>query len=675
MSGSSAIERVSAGKGARIGAVCGLLAAVVWAIGVTRPVDLLLQDWRYHLRGPVAASDRVAIIEIDDQTITAIGGVWPLPRRNYAIVIDALENAGALAFVFDLVFLGEDPQDPAGDQLLASITGAQDNLVQAISFQRGERSMSSSMAAIADSSELIRHGRPTSGKRLAIAQAVALPFGDLLSATHDVGHTAVLVDADGVIRRIPHFIRFGKAAYGSLVIRLVEVAARRDSTLPRFELASDRLEVQWRGRRAQVPSDEEGGTTIAFAGDERAFKNRHSMLQVLQWYRDADTTSLARAFRGKLVLIGSTTTGPNAFDLGVTPYSSLTPLVYVHANAVNAALQGRFVRKVPERSPWMILALIALATGLGLWYSRVSLLSAALVALGAIVCVAAIDYSLFVFADLDVPPLAALLVPPITWAAVQNAWRREAEERARAQARELEVARSIQQHLLPAGPPNVAGLDVSGRNIPAQLVGGDYFDWIPFKDGSLAVVVGDVSGHGVPAALLMAHIRASFHAVAQPGRTPVEMVEAVNSSLARAALPGKFATFFLGIISVEEQRLSYCNAGHNPPLLLRNGAVIELDATGVPLAILEDMPYAGKDVKFVVGDTLVIYSDGIPEAPQRAQPKEFYGDERLRERALALAAEHPDSAEIVERMLADVHAVAGEGMHVDDVTLLVVRRV
>ena len=182
MSGSSAIERVSAVKGAKIGAVCGLIAALVWAIGVTRPVDLLLQDWRYHLRGPVAASDRVAIIEIDDQTITAIGGVWPLPRRNYAIVIDALENAGAQAFVFDLVFLGEDPQDPAGDQLRASMTAAQDNLVQAISFQRGDASMSSSMAAIADSSELIRHGRPVSGQRLAAAQAVALPFGDLLSA-------------------------------------------------------------------------------------------------------------------------------------------------------------------------------------------------------------------------------------------------------------------------------------------------------------------------------------------------------------------------------------------------------------------------------------------------------------------------------------------------------------
>ena len=148
----------------------------------------------------------------------------------------------------------------------------------------------------------------------------------------------------------------------------------------------------------------------------------------------------------------------------------------------------------------------------------------------------------------------------------------------------------------------------------------------------------------------------------------------VNRSLARAALPGKFATFFLGVISVGEQRLRYCNAGHNPPLLLRAGEVIELGANGVPLAVMEDMPYPGAEETFTVGDTLVIYSDGIVEAPLRAQPKQFYGEERMRERALALTAANLNSAEIVERIFADVRAVAGDGMHVDDVTLLIVRR-
>ena len=655
-----------------IGAVCGLLVALVWAAGGTRFLDLRLHDWRYHLRGAVPASNRIAIVEVDDQTIRVFGDVWPIPRRNYAIAIDALENAGAQAIMFDLVFLGDDRTDPVGDQLLASVTAQHDNLIQAIAFQRRDASMSSQMAVVSDSTELIRHGRPVSRQRLASAQVVSLPYSDLLTAAHDIGHTAVLIDKDGVIRRIPQFIRFGEWAYGSLPIRLVEVAARRDSTLPQFELASDGITLYWKGRHKQVPSDAEGGTSIVFAGDERAFKNRYSLLQVLQWYRDKDTTSLARAFRGKLVLVGSTTTGVNAIDLGAIPFSTVAPLVYVHANAANAALQGRFLRNVS--APWIIIGLIVLGTGLGLWYSRLPLLRAGLVALGAILGVAALDYGLFVFADISLPPLGAMVVPPITWAAVENAWRREAEDRARARAKELDVARSIQEHLLPSKPPKIAGLDVSGRNIPAESVGGDYFDWIEMDDDTIAVVVGDVSGHGIPAALLMAHLRASFHAETKVGRSPEDIVETVNRSLARAALPGKFATFFLGVISVSENLLRYCNAGHNAPLLLRDGNVRELGATGVPLAIMEDMPYAGGSETFESGDTLVIYSDGIPEAPLRHQPKLFYGDERLRQHALSLARAEPEASGIVEKLLADVRSVAGERMSVDDVTLLVVRR-
>src|SRR5262249_35745340 len=151
--------------------------------------------------------------------------------------------------------------------------------------QHRDAPLSSQMAEVADSAELIRHGRPVSQQRLASAQVVQLPYGDLLTDAHDLGHTAVLIDKDGVIRRIPQFVRFGAWAYGSLPIRLVGVAARRDSTLPQFELTPEGITIFWKGRLKRVPSDAEGGTSIVFAGDERAFKNRYSMFQVVQWYR------------------------------------------------------------------------------------------------------------------------------------------------------------------------------------------------------------------------------------------------------------------------------------------------------------------------------------------------------------------------------------------------------
>ena len=124
------------------------------------------------------------------------------------------------------------------------------------------------------------------------------------------------------------------------------------------------------------------------------------------------------------------------------------------------------------------------------------------------------------------------------------------------------------------------------------------------------------------------------------------------------------------MISVRERRLRYCNAGHNPPLLIRGGVLHLLPATGIPLAIMEDGEYTGGEEAFNAGDALVIYSDGIPEA---RVAKQFYGDERLHERALNLAQSDLTAVAFVDRILADLRAVAGDGMRADDVTLVVVR--
>ncbi len=669
MSVRAPIERVPARVGAIIGTSCGVIVALIWLLGGLNGAELRLHDLRYRLRGPIPASDRIALIEVDDQTLRAYRNVWPLPRVNYAIALDALARAGVQAVGIDLLFLGDNNDDPVGDQMLASVTAEHDNIVQAIGFQSGDASLGGSLAPPIDSTALIRHGRPVSRQRLAVARSVSLPYEGLLANARDLGHTVVLIDDDGVVRRVPQFVRFGEWAYPSLVLRLVEVAARKDTTLPQFELAAEGIQIHWHGTQLRVPCDDEGATSIAYAGDQGAFKNRYSLLQVLQWYRNADTTSLARAFRGKLVLIGATAVEQHATDIGATPFSNAAPLVYIHANAVNSALRGKFLYRLP--AGLIVVSLIVLGLGLGLAFSRLSLAPAALVALGAVLGVAALGYGLFVLGDVDVPQIGGLLVPPLTLAAVENAWRREAESRARARAKELDLARSIQQHLLPSAPPEMAGLDVSGRNLPADEIGGDYFDWLVLDDDHLAVAVGDISGHGIPAALLMAHLRASFHATAHGGHAPEDIVTTVNRSLAGAATPGKFATFFLGVISVSEKRLRYCNAGHNPPLLIRGGKLHLLETNGMPLAILGSLEYTGGEDTFGAGDVLVIYSDGIPEAPIG---KQFYGEERLHERALSLVQSGATAAELVDGILADVRAVAGDGMHADDVTLTVVRR-
>lgn len=657
-------------KAAALGAAVGALLALLSGLGVFHEIDLRLHDLRYRLRGPQPASPRIALVEIDDATLAGFQGAWPLPRENHALLLDALTRSGAQAIGFDLLFLGAQEGAPTGDLLLASLTQGREDVVHAITFVPEDDGLDSGTSASSqDLPELIRHGRPVTRQRLAVARQVALPYPMLLDAARSLGHTSVAVDEDGVVRRVPQFVRHGEWAYPSLALRIVECAARNDSTLPQFELAEDGLREHWHGRVRRVPTDAEGTTSIAFAGDRASFPHRYSMLRVLQWYRDGDTTSLARAFRGKLVLVGVTAQEQVATDIGATPYAAAAPLVYIHANAVNAALQGRFVAHV---SPWAMAPLVLLvALVAALAFAWLPLLRGASVALGGTLLLGVADLAVFTFADLDVPPTGLLLAPVLTWLTIEAVWRTLAERRAAAHARELQVARTIQQQMLPSTPPRSEVLDVAGLNEPADAIGGDYFDWVPVGGDQLALVVADVSGHGIPAALLMAHLRASFHAEAKPGVAPEAIVAAVNQSLTRAAAPGKFATFFLALISLREETLTFANAGHNPPLLLHDGELELLEATGIPLAMMEGLPYTGGTRRFAPGDTLVLYSDGVPEAPSGPR---FYGDDALREQARALVAEGRDARGIVDGLLADVRRFAGAGLAADDVTLVVARR-
>jgi serine phosphatase RsbU (regulator of sigma subunit) len=656
-------------RGVLVGLACGAVMALLLVAGAFQTLDLRIHDWRYRLRGDRPASDRIALVEVDDATIRAYHA-WPLPRRAFAVLVDALRESGCEACGFDLLFLGENSEDAIGDDMLAAVTAGRENLVHAITFLPEDASLGGGATpGTGPAGVLVHHGRPVARQRLAAARHVSLPYEALLATADALGHTVVAVDRDGVVRRIPLFVRYGEWAYPSLAIRLVESAARGDTTLPQFELAEDGVRLHWHGRQVRVPSDRDGATEIVFAGDRTSFPHTYSMLRVLQMYRDNDSLGLARAFGGKLVLVGVTAVEEVAADMGSTPFAEATPLVYIHANAVNAALTGRFLATLP--SGWAALALLVFGAVLGALLSRLPLGRSALAAGGMVAVVAALDLVAFLGLDLDIPPTAGLLLPPLLWIAIQGALRRLSERQARDREKDLMVARSIQRHLLPSGPPRTPELDVFGVNLPAEAVGGDYYDWTPIGDDVLAVVVGDVSGHGVPAALLMSHLRASFHAEARPGRAPSEIVQSIHDSLARAAQPGKFATFFLALLSRSEPRMRYCNAGHNPPILLRPDGPDLLGATGLPLAMLEAARYGDDERPFGPGDTLVLYSDGIPEAPVK---DDFYGDERLLEKVQALASRGRPAAEVGADLLADVQAQAGEALATDDVTLVIVRR-
>jgi serine phosphatase RsbU (regulator of sigma subunit)/ketosteroid isomerase-like protein len=235
---------------------------------------------------------------------------------------------------------------------------------------------------------------------------------------------------------------------------------------------------------------------------------------------------------------------------------------------------------------------------------------------------------------------------------------------------ELQVARRIQHASLPKEVPALEGWQISPYYRPAREVGGDFYDFFELEDGRLGIVVGDATGHGVPAALVMASARSMLRAVAQASQSPGDVLRRVNDPLATDIPPNMFVTCFYAILDPQSGTLSYANAGHDLPYLHRNGEVEELRARGMPLSLMPGMGYEEKETILEAGEATLFYSDGLVEAhhPNR----EMFGFPRLR----ALIAEHGgEESSLGEFLLEELYTFVGEGWEQeDDITLLTLKR-
>jgi serine phosphatase RsbU (regulator of sigma subunit) len=235
---------------------------------------------------------------------------------------------------------------------------------------------------------------------------------------------------------------------------------------------------------------------------------------------------------------------------------------------------------------------------------------------------------------------------------------------------EIDVAREVQLNLLPREHPVIGGWEVWSSTRPANDVGGDLVDYL-HEHGEIGVVLGDVAGKGMGAALLMAKLQATLRALATDHADLADLARRLNEILHRDGLDNRFATFFYASIRPGAGRLRWVNAGHNPPLLLRaGGAVEELPASGLPLGVLPGISYTESRVELDSGDLLAIYSDGLSEAADGEE--EEYGPERLAALLPGLAALSLEQAGAA--ILADVDRFTGNRRLQDDLSLVLLRR-
>jgi phosphoserine phosphatase RsbU/P len=244
---------------------------------------------------------------------------------------------------------------------------------------------------------------------------------------------------------------------------------------------------------------------------------------------------------------------------------------------------------------------------------------------------------------------------------------RAARRRDQKQQRELEEAGLIQRGLLPTTIPQVGGVQLAVAWQPAYGVGGDCFDLLGFGQ-VLGISIADIAGKGLPAALLMSNLQAAVRAFAQETVAPSSICNSVNRLLCRNMAPGRFATFCFARIDVAGRRITFSNAGHNPPLLVRaDGGVEPLSGGGMVLGVFPENTYEQAELPLKPGDRLVFYTDGITEARDTAG--EEYGDERL----AAAAVKHRglDADRMKDALIEDVTRF-NNGTFEDDATLIVV---
>ncbi len=253
-------------------------------------------------------------------------------------------------------------------------------------------------------------------------------------------------------------------------------------------------------------------------------------------------------------------------------------------------------------------------------------------------------------------------------AAIENA--RLVEETLEAQAleKQVQLAADVQHRMIPQTPPSIPGLDLAAVYVPCFELGGDFYDFIPLPGDNIGLAVADVAGKGVPASLIMASVRAALRAQVDNVYYLYEVVRRVNLMLFRDTTQSEFVTLFYGVLDARNKRFTYCNAGHPPALILRDGQILELDSENMVLGIEPQEQYTQSAIELRSRDVMLLYTDGLTDAMNFSN--ETFGKARLREAFLRAGT----TAELVtQNILWEIRKFVGMAKRTDDITMVVVR--
>jgi phosphoserine phosphatase RsbU/P len=255
-------------------------------------------------------------------------------------------------------------------------------------------------------------------------------------------------------------------------------------------------------------------------------------------------------------------------------------------------------------------------------------------------------------------------------AAIENARLLEESLAAERLEKQVAMAADVQQRMIPQDPPKFAHVDFSSVYVPCFELGGDFYDFIPLPDNNVGLVMADVSGKGVAASLIMAAVRAALRAQVDNVYYLYEVVRRLNVMIHRDTKPGEFLTLFYGVLDTNTRRLTYCNAGHPPALVYRDGKIIELSSENMVLGIDPAENYKQSIFDLRPNDLLLLYTDGLSDAMNFAD--ETFGRQRIHD-AFTRLGPTADAETVAQNILWEVRKFAGIAKRTDDITMVVAK--
>lgn len=623
-------------------AVLPLLLVLVLAISYFRILDsyeLETLDARFRLRPKPVTTDKIVLIEIGDDTIKNLGQ-WPIQRNYHALLIKALADSGARAIIYDIFFGEEREYD---DALEYAIRDA-------------------GMVYLPSIFEL----DPKKSNRFAVADKYnAKNLSRFSDVSKGEGHINIFPDIDGKFRRIPPVVKYKKNWHPYIsflaTCNYLGIPAKDITMVPRKYISCGPI---------KIPLDDSSNIIINFSGKWKDAYKHYSFYDIVQSYlaQDAGQKPILDLgiFKDKVCVVGLTATG--TVDLHPNPLEQLYPGFGIHAEIFNSMLNGLFISRASRGVNLAILIFLILLTVLVALKIRPVVGLLFVLAMEALFGISGIlFFNIFgIWIDLFYPAVALVLIYlSLTLYKYMREWKKMLLMES-----ELNIAKRIQESFLPKSLPHIEGAEIEAAMFTAKQVGGDLYDFRIFSPSKLGVMIGDVSGKGVPASLFMAMVTSEFKFLAAPQAAPESVLSGLNARLVKESSSNLFVTMFYMIFDIKALTARFSNGAHLPVIHLVSGGGVELldVSEGTPLGLV-DSEYGSKEIKFKKGDLFVFYTDGVTEAMDKKG--NMYGQERLISAVKANSG--LSSKELLGKIEKDVRRFEPKSNQHDDITLLVIK--